>query len=343
MYSIVRFYTLKNTKTRSAIANARAQVAHDFRLIDVDFTDAEKYEDNEVLYVNENLLTTEEGKKFIPFCLETKNQKPQINFKEIFNDHIKKYCKPDFRIKSNAIHALEIMMSASSKRPDDFDEKGWIADSMKWCEDKFGKDNIVFAVVHRDETAPHIHVQIIPTYDGVLNASKFIGKMEKNRDLNRSYYEAVKKYGFEKRKHPLFKRHVSIGEFRRRLAQAMEEPVPAPKAGENLVDYYKRIQEWAEMHNAQEYMELQRKRDEAQEAMVEARIERKVLDEQSLKIDAHKRDFEDMEALRHMLRKDDMNALVRAQIEELIREGHKEIAEPKESKSIEKDTNEARQ
>lgn len=326
MYSIVRFFRIKTDKKGTAATKARAQIAHDFRLIHEEFADPDKYEDNQVLALNEQLLTTESGGKYIPFRKESKNQKPQINFKQVFDDHIKKHCKNDFRIKSNAIHALEIMMTTSSKRPNNFDEVGWVKDSMKWCEDKFGKENIVFAVLHRDETTPHIHVQLIPAYDGVLNASKHIGKMEKNRELDRSYYEAVKKYGFKKREHPLHKKHISIGEFRRRIEKAMDEPIPQPDKNDSAEDYYKKMLEWEKNHNAQAFLELEKKKDEIREAIVDLRMEKRIIDEKELKINAHRKEYEDMEALRYMMKKGIVSDEYVDLINNLIKEGKKQIS-----------------
>lgn len=337
MYSIVRFKTIKRTNSSSAAANARLQIIHDFRLGNEQYADPDKLEENRVLYLNEQLLTAKDGSQFIPFKKDTSFEEPKINFKKVFDEHIEKNCGKDYNVRSNAIHALEIMMTASSNRPEGFDEDGWAKDSLKWCEDKFGKENIVFAVLHRDETTPHIHVQLIPTYDGVLNASKHIGKMEKNRELDRSYYEAVKKYGFEKRKNPLHKKHVSVAEFRRRVMQASQEPIPEPQKKERPEDYYKRIKEWAETHNAQAFVDIQRRKEEIREAMVDLRMERRLLDEKDSKVNTHKKDYEDMEALRYMMKSGVVLDEQINYINSLIKEGRKQMLDMSKNAGLEGD------
>lgn len=335
MYSIVRYKTIKTTKTSSAAYEARAQIMHDFRLKDEKYADPEKYEDNRVLFLNDKLFTTKSGEKFHPFKEKYDEKNVKINFKQIFDDHIKTHCGEEYRIKSNAIQALEIMMTASSKRPDDFNEEGWINDSLKWCQEKFGKDNIVFAVLHKDETTPHIHVQIIPTYDGVLNASKHIGKMEKNRELDRSYYEAVKKYGFEKRKMPLHKKHISIAEYRRKIEEAISEPHPIPNGNESIEDYSKRVDQWAESYKIQEYIDLQRQKDEIREEMVDIRMAKKMLDEESMKIDMHKKEYEDMEAIKYMMQNGNASNSEVEIINRLIKDGKKLIADLSKNAGLE--------
>lgn len=35
--------------------------------------------------------------------------------------------------------------------------KGWCADNLDWLRKTYGEDNVVSAVLHMDETTPHIH------------------------------------------------------------------------------------------------------------------------------------------------------------------------------------------
>lgn len=42
----------------------------------------------------------------------------------------------------------------------------WADDSLQWLQDTFGKENIVSAVLHRDETTSHVHAALIPIVTG---------------------------------------------------------------------------------------------------------------------------------------------------------------------------------
>ena len=316
MYSIVRFQRIKKNANGKS-TDAKAQISHDFRIGNTDYADPEKYEDNRVLYLNTQLFSLPNDEEYKPFTSECRDEKPKIHFNQIFESEIANRCKPDFKVKSNAIIALELMMTTSSARTKDFDEEGWIRDSMRWCEDTFGRENIVFAVVHKDETTPHMHVQIIPIYDGVLNASKFIGTSKQNKALDRSYFEAIKKYGFKKREHPLRQRNIPISVFRKRLSEEISKAAPEPKPNETAIEYFRRIKEWLENRKAEMFFDVNKERGELREEWTRALAREVDLDQREINLAAsevkikaqeaelakYKSDHECMEAIREMERR----------------------------------------
>jgi hypothetical protein len=74
------------------------------------------------------------------------------------------------KIGKNQVRAIGVMLSGS---PDDMkriEDTGhlndWCADSVDWLHKTFGADNVVSAVLHRDETTPHIHATVVPIVTG---------------------------------------------------------------------------------------------------------------------------------------------------------------------------------
>ena len=70
------------------------------------------------------------------------------------------------KVGKNQVRVIRIMLSGS---PDDMrrivregrlDE--WCADNMKYLAETFGRENIVSADLHLDETSPHIHATLVP-------------------------------------------------------------------------------------------------------------------------------------------------------------------------------------
>lgn len=340
MYSIVRFQRIKKNANGKS-TDAKAQISHDFRIGNTDYADPEKYEDNRVLYLNTQLFSLPNDEEYKPFTSECRDEKPKIHFNQIFESEIANRCKPDYKVKSNSIIALELMMTTSSARTKDFDEEGWIRDSMRWCEDTFGRENIVFAVVHKDETTPHIHVQIIPIYDGVLNASKYIGPSAKNKALDRSYFEAVKKYGFKRREHPLRQKNIPISVFRRRLSEELSKATPEPKPNETAIDYCQRIKEWIDNRRAEMFFDLYKERDELREEWTCALAREVELDKREINLAAsevrlkaeetllskYKSDHDCMEAIREMERKKYITQSELGLIKRIIEMGKKLLRE----------------
>ncbi len=71
----------------------------------------------------------------------------------------------------------------------------FFARSEQWLENKYGKDRVVAAVVHRDEATPHLSAFVVPlTQDGRLSAKEFIGGRSKMRDDQSTYAESVKNW-----------------------------------------------------------------------------------------------------------------------------------------------------
>ena len=58
----------------------------------------------------------------------------------------------------------------------------WCNDSMEWLHKTFGRENTVSAVLHMDETTPHIHATIVPIVTGERRKAK-----QKQTEGKRSY------------------------------------------------------------------------------------------------------------------------------------------------------------
>lgn len=80
------------------------------------------------------------------------------------------------KIGKNQVRAVRIMLSGS---PDDMkriEQAGklddWSRDNIDWLKKTYGAENIVSAVVHLDETTPHIHATMIPIVTGERRKAK---------------------------------------------------------------------------------------------------------------------------------------------------------------------------
>lgn len=107
------------------------------------------------------------------------------------------------KVRTNAVHALEYVMSAS---PEEMDKMGniqsedYLRDAYAWVEEKHGAENILSAVIHMDETTPHLQVLVIPLDErGKLNAREIVGNATDLSAMQTDYAERVcAKYGLER-------------------------------------------------------------------------------------------------------------------------------------------------
>lgn len=103
--------------------------------------------------------------------------------------------------RSNSVVALDTLYTAS---PQFFDDKTqeqtehFFKECLQFHQERFG--HIISAIIHYDETTPHLHVVSVPlTQDGRLSARDVIGnraKMSRTQDM---FYEQVGKvYGLDR-------------------------------------------------------------------------------------------------------------------------------------------------
>ena len=100
--------------------------------------------------------------------------------------------------KKNAVLALEHVFSLPANT--DIDLKAYFNDCVQWVARNFGGlDNVLSADVHLDESAPHLHVLILPLVDGRMNGSDLFGNRQRLQFLHNDFHAAVAgRYGLAK-------------------------------------------------------------------------------------------------------------------------------------------------
>ena len=95
------------------------------------------------------------------------------------------------------------------------EQYNFFSDCYKFFAERYGEENIIAAVVHNDETTPHMHLNLMPvTKDGRLCSKQFFDKPQLQQ-LQTDFYEAVgKRWGLQRGKEGSQKRHLSTAEFK---------------------------------------------------------------------------------------------------------------------------------
>ena len=91
----------------------------------------------------------------------------------------------------------------------------FFSDCAKFFTERYGEENIMSAVVHLDETTPHMHLNLMPiTSDGRLCSKQLFDKPQLQK-LQTDFYEEVgKKYGLQRGKEGSQRKHLSTAEFK---------------------------------------------------------------------------------------------------------------------------------
>ena len=70
------------------------------------------------------------------------------------------------KIGKNQVRAIRILLTGSPEEMQRIEANGklneWCDDNLCWLGETYGKENIVSAVLHLDETTPHIHATLVP-------------------------------------------------------------------------------------------------------------------------------------------------------------------------------------
>jgi hypothetical protein len=179
-------FRIQKLKSKSSVAGC---LKHNFRAINTPNADPDRLHENEVLAGPETAReSSEEYDKALPE-----------------------------NIRKNAVMAIECLSTAS---PEFFEtaspetQKQFFADSLKFIENKFGKENIISAVIHRDESTPHLQTLVIPLKDGKLNAKSYLGgsKYELSK-LQTDFHASVEKHGLERGQIRSKASHVAVKDF----------------------------------------------------------------------------------------------------------------------------------
>ena len=126
--------------------------------------------------------------------------KRDMSYTEFINERIKSLnlkTKP----RKDAVIMNSFVISSDGKFFEGMstsEQKAFFTGSVKFFAEKYGEENIISAIVHMDETTPHLHLNIIPVVDGRL-CSKALYDKKKLSILQTEFHEAVGiKYGLER-------------------------------------------------------------------------------------------------------------------------------------------------
>lgn len=97
------------------------------------------------------------------------------------------------KIQKNAVKLCDFVVTMS---PDELakleplDRDMYFDECRQWLENRYGKENIIYAQVHLDEATPHLHVGVVPVIHDKLCAKELFTKKEM-KSLQEGFYRDV--------------------------------------------------------------------------------------------------------------------------------------------------------
>jgi hypothetical protein len=125
---------------------------------------------------------------------------------------------PD-KYRRDAVRAIEYIVSAS---PEWFEENTdrqaalYFERAVDWFQDEYGADNVVSAVVHNDESSPHMHILVVPldAETGRLNGKRFFGNKGVLQERQSRFADHMAPFGVERGKADPQRKHTKVSEWR---------------------------------------------------------------------------------------------------------------------------------
>lgn len=97
---------------------------------------------------------------------------------------------------------------------DEDEQNRFFRDCTNFFIDRYGRKNIISAVVHNDETTPHMHLNLIPIKDGALCCKDLFNRNALSKLQTDFYNEVGKSWGLKRGKEGSTASHLSTAEFK---------------------------------------------------------------------------------------------------------------------------------
>ena len=95
------------------------------------------------------------------------------------------------KIKDNAVIALCFVCTSDEETMKKLEKEGkldaWIKKNIEWFQREFGKENVVSAMLHMDETTPHLHITVVPITTAEAKERKEKPKFDENGNPIKKY------------------------------------------------------------------------------------------------------------------------------------------------------------
>ena len=130
------------------------------------------------------------------------------------------------KVRSDAVYIVSFVLGASPeffKVSTQEKQYAFFRDCVKFFQDKYGEENVLSAIVHMDETNPHMHLNLIPITHGKLCAKDlFDGKLSA---LQTEFWKEVgEKYGLDRGEPNSQAEHLDTAEYKaKKIVEAAEQ------------------------------------------------------------------------------------------------------------------------
>lgn len=142
--------------------------------------------------------------------------KPDDTYTAFINQRIKDLA-PKRKVKDDAVLMCSFFVGASPEffiGKDKDDIGAFYFECTEFFAERYGRENIISAVVHLDETTPHMHINLMPVLDGRLCAKQLFDRKELRAIQTDLHNDVGKHWNLERGKEGSTAEHLNTVEFK---------------------------------------------------------------------------------------------------------------------------------
>ena len=251
--------TTEKTKTK---VQMRGKFSHNLRLHDVKNADPERRHLNKVLYGEDNI------KNIFQMSMEEASENHKRHKYKTYVDQAEEdkwmvEHATGRKVRKDAVLQIELVLTYTKKDMDVMTEEEWCKANIEWLKDYFGEENLISAILHKDESGDiktkivtdektgkpiidektgkpkkeivsvsgaHIHVMISPidreSGSPKFNAKKWLGGRKAMIELQNSYAKAMEPFGLRRGEENSRASHQDLQTFYRALNNVVRQKLP---------------------------------------------------------------------------------------------------------------------
>ena len=200
-------------------------------------------------------------------CTRTRNNYNVIKRQCSYMQHIKKRIAElnlPTKVRKDAVLMCSFVVGSDRKFFKSLsvqEQENFFADCTRFFADRYGEDNIISAVVHMDETTPHLHLNLIPIADGRLCAKQLFDRKEL-QELQTDFHSVVgKKWNLQRGKEGSTAKHLDTMSYK---VKKMKDEAVAAVLQASEAESRKEAAEQSQAYAEQATHELEEKRKQLQ-------------------------------------------------------------------------------
>ena len=189
--------------------------------------------------------------------------KRQRSYTQFINDKIEALDLPT-KVRKDAVLMCSFVIGSDREffgRLSPQEQQQFFVGCTRFFAERYGEENIISAVVHMDETTPHLHLNLIPIADGRLCAKTLFDRKEL-QNLQSDFHSVVgKKWNLQRGKEGSQAKHLDTAAFK---LKKMSEAADQAELRANEAESRKALAEQRQVHAERKTQQLEDRQKQLQ-------------------------------------------------------------------------------